>query len=159
MEHQITIPITPELIRRATLRYWLRFTGFGAWAAWTITAAVVAWMVVSGDRSWVVGALGVAVALLPAIWISGYCTLLQRAWERLKTMQRKEVDYTFSDRGVGVVSELGTAELPWSAFKEVWRFRDVWILFNGPGGYVYLPPEALSEELRSFLLTRVPKHR
>lgn len=155
MEHRVAISVSESVIRSATLRFWRRYTGWTAWAAWLVVAGWLCFALVQGDRSWLVGAAGALVLLLPSVWIFVYLVMLQRAYRRLRQMSSSTVEYVFSDQSIRSSSDLGSAEIPWSGVTRFWQFPEIWLLFVGERTYIYLPTDQLDASSRAFILDQI----
>ncbi|MGZ9721437.1 MULTISPECIES: YcxB family protein [Rhizobium] len=67
--------------------------------------------------------------------------------------------FTFRDKGFDVVSDLGSATIPWSTVTEIWERPAHRMIFTAPSQFLTLPVEMLSATDRDFLRSKVPAIR
>jgi hypothetical protein len=73
-------------------------------------------------------------------------------------MRSLEVAFTFSEEEVGIASDLGASMVPWRTFTGVIRAPKVWLLFLSRSQFVTLPLDAINEELRAFITSKLREH-
>jgi hypothetical protein len=146
------------LIRSAVWAFWRRVTGWRYFVAIALVLVSFIYAVSTGDRSWRVGVsasiLCVAVILAVALYVIHY----RGAITRFRRMQSPEATFEVGDDRFRVASDLGSAELSWSAITAVWRFPEFWLLFLSRAQFITLPLADLDEEARALILSRAKSH-
>ena len=154
----LTLPVTKELVTKATRRFWLQFVGWGGLIRWIVLSATfIVWMIL-GHRAMIYGLMALALIFIPILWVVGYFNFLRRAFSRYDQMQSKRISFRFTEAGLATKSDLGSAEIPWRMLDKVQRYPDVWLLFFGKRDYAYLPTAEMTEPLASYLLQQAEKH-
>jgi hypothetical protein len=92
-----------------------------------------------------------------AIW-RVYQRKIGATHEQLRRMSRPQFRFEFSEDGVASKNELGSAQLSWKAFRELYRTPDVWLLFITKTRYAILPVAALSREAQEFIVRKCREH-
>jgi len=82
---------------------------------------------------------------------------------RRSPFRNEEVVITLAEEGVHGVSQKSDATLSWSAFTKACRFRDGFLLFQGPESFSWLPTPNLAkesqDELESLIRDKIKKYR
>ena len=89
------------------------------------------------------------------IFIAAYFQRLNHALSQLKMMGDGTVHYEVSDDRIKASSSLGSTEVKWKMFKALWIFPRVWLLMFDKAGYLTLPSEQMSEDVKEFLKRRI----
>ena len=152
---EVEVKYSEALIRKATIRFWVRFIAWDGFLAVAVLAMTVAYLAISGDRTWVIGFLGGLLLLVVVIGGAVYFTYLRRALAALRQMPSQTAIFSFDDKGVSCRSDLGSSQLNWSAIVKLWRFNEVWLLFVSKGVYMTLPTDCLTDETRQLILTKL----
>jgi hypothetical protein len=69
----------------------------------------------------------------------------------LRSMDSPEVEFTFSDTDMTMVSSLASTTVPWKGFTEVWERPQFWMLFLPGNQYVLVPVDTWSPEIKEFV--------
>jgi hypothetical protein len=155
---QIEATYSEELVKRATMRFWVRLIGWHGFAVTALMAIAIAYLFASGDTSWYVTLSGCVLALALVVGSAAYFVYRHRALTTLRRMSRPTASITLTDAGLSTKSDLGGGDLSWRAITRVWRFPEVWLLFVAKGSYFTIPTEALTDEVRKFIETKVHEH-
>lgn len=150
--------MTGQLVKKANQHFWLRSYTPRRLIGDGLVAAVFAYFFVTGDRSWMIGALGTSIVILLGVRLASYFILLKRALARLDQMNLKAATVTIGEDGISVKSDLGSSELPWRLIARVWRFPELWLIFPTGSHYFTLPAAALDEEAQAFIIGKVSEH-
>jgi hypothetical protein len=65
------------------------------------------------------------------------------------------VSYELSEEFFKAKSGMGSVELKWDSFKALWVFRKVWLLVFDKSGYLTLPADQISNEVKEFLKQKI----
>ena len=117
-----TEPLLREAVRAFVFRALARRLGWLFLVAVTLLVVAIASLLVQQERSWVVGFL-VASFLFAGIFVAAlYVAQHRNVIERFRQMRTPEATFRYDEHELTFASDLGTATLPWSAIKEVWRY-------------------------------------
>lgn len=149
--HTATITYDRQLVRRALNRYFIKRLGKPFFIALLLVAAAFAYLFIIG--SWNGFSTFMAVSLLVMLVFIGliYFARLRAAEGFFDKANEPTVTFVFTDEGVRTESDLGTSDLKWSAFDEILKFSDVWLLVYARSGYITLPVEQLSSDCAQFI--------
>lgn len=155
----VNVTYTEEIVRDAVRTFVWRRAIAGQKALWLAEAVMIAfliWQLWKGGQGWLIGVVGAAVLLAPclilAVWIAHY----RNTVGKFRRMLSHRADFTFSNDRLGVTSELGSAEIPWSGFSEIWEKPDYWMIFTAPSQFITLPVQTIPPRDREFLRSKVP---
>ena len=157
-EKPITLRYTEQLVRAAVKAFWFRSTGWSYFAALAVVIGALVYLLGTGSRSWMVGALGMLVALGAAMAVVLYIVHYRAALLRLRRMRAPEAVLYPGHECFKIVSDVGASELSWRVVREIWRFPDFWLLFISRAQFITLPIAALDSETQQFILDRVKAH-
>ncbi len=139
MQQHTVLNYTERLVAQAVYLYWRKTIGKGYFTMVTLVAAFLIWLVAGGDRSWMVGLMAAVVLLGVLMPAAVYVVHYRNSMGKLRAMAEPVAQLMADARGFTVVSDQGTASMPWSAVKEVWCFDDVWLLLFSKAQFVTLP--------------------
>lgn len=151
----LTLHYTEPLVRRAVRRFCVRSVGWVYPMAVMFLATSVTFGVVRGNRSWTIGSFGAVLFFSILIAIVLYRNQLAAAMDKFRSLEGKPVAFGGSEDSLSVHSQAGSAELPWRAIPEVWRYEDFWLLVFSRGHFMTLPLDGVPAVDRAFLLERV----
>lgn len=153
--HTIKLEYSAPEIKRTIRVYFLKKVGYTLPLVTALLFVFVAYRVVSGDRSWLVGATG-AVAVLATLFIFvGYFAHLNRSLARLRRMKVTQAKMELHPEYFRVVSDVGVTELKWSHVSELQRFRYGWLIFLQGSDILTIPVSGLSDESKSLIVEHV----
>jgi hypothetical protein len=157
-EKSVTLRYSEQLVRAAVKAFWFRSTGWSYFVALAVVMGALLYLLVVGSRSWVVGALGMLVALGAVMAVVLYIVQYRGALLRLRRMRTPEAVLHAGQDCFKIVSDIGASELSWRAVREIWRCPDFWLLFISRAQFITLPIAALDSETQQFILERVKAH-
>ena len=159
---ELTVTFSEPLLRQVVRSFfWRRLSEYLDWsvfAALAVVCGALAWSLLQGERSWFVGVLGSVLAVCPFLIVAAYVVHYRHTVARFRQKKNQTVTFQFSDTDFTVTSELGSATVPWTSVTEIWEFPRFWLLFIVKPQFVTLPIEGASEELLSFIRSKV-SHR
>lgn len=160
--YQFSVRVGPEMLRKAGIHYmWrrLRLRYLAGWAG--VGLGAMAWStsdlgLLTDMLGVVTVALALVLVLLPlAIWraigrtLEGYGKLTEWA----------PVQYTVDDEWLLSQYANGSGELRWSAFREILKLEEVWLLvMAGEERFIPLPVEQAPEDALLFIEAEVAAH-
>lgn len=134
--------------KRALNRFWFRTYAIATWSKPCLIIAAIL-VSTSGVRTVFVVSMWIAVGLSVAQYCGSYFRYRRRSLQARREPEDRTVTYRFSDDGVALFSEIGSSELRWRAFDQVWRYSDMWLLVMRKTQYLVLPTRCVPEDLRS----------
>ena len=155
---QIRAKFTESLIKRTTMRFWIRFIAWHGFAAVALGIALLTYWLLTGDSSWYVGAFGAVLVLAIFTGSSVYCVYRNRALATLRRMIEPTVTMDFSDAGISTQSDLGGGNLSWRAITKIWTFPEAWLVFTSEWHYFTIPTDALTDDIQQFINRKVLEH-
>jgi hypothetical protein len=140
--------------KRAVNRFWFRMYRSAMWTKPLLLVGAIA-LSFSGMNTIVITLAWTAFA----ISIAQYGVAYRRYWRRNLSLFRENEDhsavYDFSDDGVAVSAELGSVELKWRAFDQLWQYGDMWLLVARKTQFYLLPTRFLPPDLQEFIARRM----
>ncbi len=133
----------------------LRTIGVGYCVALAVVAGSLGFLWWSGDRTWLVGALGTALAFGTIFAAALYVVQLRGTLARFRAMGAPVATLALGDASFTVASGAGSATLQWSTVTEVWRFPGFWLLVFTRSQFVTLPLAGIPPDAQAFILGRV----
>lgn len=159
-ELQFTIRYDEAVMRSAVDTFmWRRLkSGIGALgaAAVLVTVAALVLLLLQGDRSWVVGVIGAALALFVSVFAAIWRWRHAEMRAKLDAIPSRQATVTLNDDSLTISSEAGSASLPFVTFTEVWKLERSWLLFLAPNNFVTLPTDGIATEVLQALEARLP---
>lgn len=151
MNRTITFDYSPRIVRKAAKHFLFRYYRKMMLLAGVVLALGLV-LVLSRYGGWLGYLAVLAPFAIPVAW-SNYVNTAVKAAQELRD---SGVSVTLTDESITFETSQHCCRMNWSLLKDVWRFPDVWLLFTySVMSYVLIPTEALDEELRSFIETRV----
>ena len=154
MHYQATLVYSNALLHRSVRAFWWRATGWQMRLGVTVLGALFAATWLSGDRTWVVGALGASVVVSVGVLVMVYVAHRGNGLAKLRDMGAPTATLTVDDAGMRFVSGAGDSRLPWSMVQELWQFDGFWLLLFSKAQYVTLPLADLPPAMRDFVLAK-----
>lgn len=75
---------------------------------------------------------------------------------RIRETKTQIVRYRIKDDGFYIQTDIASGRNSWDSFKGGRKYRDIWHLVPQSGNVFILPVEQLDEELKTFILNKVP---
>lgn len=155
MTHQFTIKFNEEHIKYAVRKFFVRYLGIGFPVMFLLLALVLLQRITTHQTDWIFGSLLVVLVMGVVFFMAAYFQRLNSALAQLRKMEDGTVHYEVSDARIKASSPLGSTEVKWEMFKGLWIFPCVWLLMFERTGYLTLPSEQMSEEIKAFLKQRI----
>jgi hypothetical protein len=157
--HQVEVRYTKALVRSAVRAFYWRTLrqGFG-WLgllAFALSSGALAFLVLAGDRSWVVGFTAACLLGLGLVLAWGYFAHFRNTTARFNRMAEPRARFVFRDADFSVVSDAGSATLPWSSVREVWAFPKFWLFLLSRSQFLTLPTEGIGQDVLAFVRGKV----
>lgn len=70
-------------------------------------------------------------------------------------MTSPQARFVFADNDVTLVSELGSATIPWASIREIWEFPDFWLILLSRAQFITLPIAGVGEDTRAFIRGKI----
>jgi hypothetical protein len=154
MNYQFTIQFSEEHIRYACRKFFARYIGIAFPA---VCLALLVWgglRIAQGQRDLFAGVI-LSVAALGIIFV--VAAYFQNCSYRLSQFRQtgNAVSYELSEELFKAKSGMGSTELNWESFKAIWVFQKVWLLMFDKAGYLTLPTDQVSNEVKEFLKQKI----
>ncbi|ENN88875.1 hypothetical protein RHSP_11162 [Rhizobium freirei PRF 81] len=153
----VEVTYTDDIVRDAVRTFvWRRgISGLKfLWALEAVMIALLIWPLWNGDRGWVSVVVFIVVLLPPAMIAAMWIAHHRNTVGKYRQMRTPRALLTFRDQGLDVVSDLGSATIPWSTIIEIWERPAYWMIFVGRNQFFTLPLETLSTADRDFLRSK-----
>jgi len=112
-------------------------------------------LILSGDRSWLAGALA-AFAVLAGVFLGAiYRGHTKNAVQKFRDLEPDGVGFSFDESSFVLETLSGKSETRWDTIHQVWTYPDAWLVFFGKAQYFTIPLSDLTKEQRDFLRTRL----
>jgi YcxB-like protein len=154
--HEVDVRYTKALVHAAVRAFYWRTLGRAYWLALALSIPVALFvsLLLEGNRSWLVGALG---AFLLSFLV--YLLVLYQAHHRntvgaFRRLGKPQGRFVFSDSGVAISSDVGSANVPWSAIQCVWTFPRFWLFLTSPSSFFTLPTDGVGEDTLAFIRSK-----
>jgi len=152
---EVYFEYTDELLRASMTRYWWRLHGKNSLG---VSVFYVAFLVPCvyhfGDR-WFVGAFGVLPVISVLSALRAWRILVNAALKKWRKQADRTVRLVFTDRGVESEAADGHSVTEWPRFEKLWRFANVWLLFQSEYEPIVLPCAALNDQLKELIVRRL----
>ena len=153
MNREVTVRYSPELIKFAVWKFWIRTIGIAGFVGFAVVCIAFIYVLLSGDRSWRFGFLAAVAGISFGIGIVSYFIFLKQIMAKFERTNSAKIRFT--DDRIGFESNMGVSELPWNMIDKIWKYPSVWLVFIAKQGYVTLPTADLDEEIKEFVLQKV----
>jgi len=154
MHAPLALEYTEPLLRAVVRAWWRRTIGVGYFVALAFLAGPLGFLWWSGDRTWLVGALGAALAFGTIFAAALYIVQLRGTIARFRAMGAPVATLALGDASFTMRSGAGSATVQWSAVTEVWRFPAFWLLVFSKSQFVTLPLAGIPPDAQAFILER-----
>jgi YcxB-like protein len=152
IRHEAVLHFSRALVRKSVTAYWRKTVGYRLPLALAITAAWLAARLYRGDRTWLVGALGAALALGLTFLVSVYVAHYRDGMRKLRAMGSPHSRLMAQEAGLTVTSGAGGVTLKWTAIAEIRRFPDFWLVLLPQAGFFTIPTATVPAEMQAFML-------
>ena len=152
---EIKLTYSEPLIREAIRLYWWKKIGFIFPVVLFLLIVLMVYHIALGDRTWIVGVLGVTIFMGICIMVATYYVHLHHSLKRLKKMKTPKATIKLGEELFCVKSDIGSSEIAWSLITQLWRFEKVWLLFFSEGEFMTLPIEEMPEKSKSFIVSKI----
>jgi hypothetical protein len=154
MNYQFTIQFGEEHIKYACSKYYIRFLGIKFLIACLLVTGCSIFLILSGKVDFPAGIFLAVPVIVLGIIAAAY---FQNRNYRLSQLRKtgKSVSYEFSEDFFKTKSGMGSMEVKWNSFKSLWIFQKVWLLVFDKNGYLTLPSDQISNEVKEFLKQKI----
>jgi len=158
MLFETTLIYSKPILHQALFSFWWRTVGFWFLLALGLMTIVFVFLVAQGDMSWRVGALGVVIFFGYVIPAGFYIIHYRNLMEKLSALGSPRAIFRVDESSFTFESEPGVSTLQWAAVKELWKFKNVWLLLFSRSNYSTLPLDCMSSEMQSFIVLRIQEN-
>ena len=155
MEYRITTTYTRAISVLGAARFWRRFIARETVVGGLVAAAVIVATALGYDVPVLFLVLGAIGGLLAGLGTTIYFVVRGRSLDLFERMGSPTVEWTFTDDGIALKSELGQVVTKWKAVRKVWLFDDLWLVFFSKLSYSTLPIDDVPADARRFVIERL----
>jgi hypothetical protein len=155
MSHEATLIYSETLLRHAVFAFWRRSVGVGFIVALFVGVLGLGLLIAQGVASWLVGTFAAVLVLGIAFATAVYVVHYRNSLRKFRQMDKPRATFRADESSFTMSSDIGTTTLQWSAVKELWQFRSVWLLLYSKAQFSTLPLACLSPETQTYIVQRV----
>ena len=154
MNYQFTIQFSEEHIEYACRKFFVRYVGVAFPAVCLVCFVWGGMLVVSDQQNFFAGVILTLATLGIVLVVAAY---FQNRSDRLSQFRQtgNSVGYELSEEFFKAKSGMGSTELKWESFKAIWTFQKVWLLVFDRSGYLTLPTDQISNDIKEFLKRKI----
>lgn len=142
---RIELTYSKPLIARTIRAYWFQQVGLALPIVTLAMAALAVYLLQSGDRSWLLGAVSVAVVLSVSMMIAIYLVQLRRSLAKFESMGERRAVLIMGVDKLRIESNAGASELPWSSITRARQYDDFWLLYLDSAVFFTIPTAGLDD--------------
>jgi hypothetical protein len=154
MTYATQLQYTDALVRRAIAAYWRRTVG-GLIYVLPVCVAVLVGCWYRGFTPWWVFAFGVIVLAVSGLAVALFAVHYRSSMLRFRALGDQAVAFRVDDHSFTLEAPMGTTTFQWPVVKELWKFNDVWLLLYSKAQFNTLPLADISEDMRSFVESKI----
>jgi hypothetical protein len=159
MEYVIDVKYDRPLIRRALHRFMLKRLGKVNFALIIVLSVFLIFEIFSSQWSYLSTIFLVLWVIMVGLLVIVYFARLNSSEVFFQKSKNDRVQFIFSEDEVKTISDVGNSQVKWIVFDEILKFSDVWLLVYAKSGYMTIPLEYLTPELKSFLERKIIKDK
>ena len=162
--YETTFDMTLAHGRRAVRRYLRRTIGWGWWVVGATVVLVLGAEYALGEAAqpivpWSVGWLGRAALILAGVYVLTigilYWIMLVQTKKQFAKLESPNVWIGVGEEGIGMRTSEANSFIKWRLFVKLWRFEDLWLLFQNQSMFIVLPVESMPDGMRRLIVKQV----
>jgi hypothetical protein len=159
MDRELAIDLENEAIVRAYRRYWLSSSGWFYIYSTVISGLIfVLLMVFRGSELLFIGFFGGVSLTVGIVGYWGYSETIGNVRARMSDPSMRSYSLYLTDGRLSIRTELFSSDIDWKMICGLYRYRDVWMLFEGQFPLLTLPVKPLDEESQRFILSKISEN-
>lgn len=155
MSIKATFTYNESLIRRAVFEFWGRTTGHFYVPLFLGLTAYFVVLLYECDFSWQTGVVGTVLFFGYTMAAMLYVVHYRNTMGKFRTLRDATVTFYADSDGFSFESSVGKTTLHWASIKEVWKFKEVWLMLFSKSQFSTLPVADLSPELQNLIVSSV----
>ena len=155
MEYEFKVKYSKEILNRAHIKYWKKKHLVDAVISPVLLIMASYLLFVSEVREWYMVLFFTVAFIFTAMVYGAFFIWRRQALVALNAMKVPEAQWKLNNDSLFLESDVAKVELPWTAIKKIWRFKEVWLLFYANETFSTLPTQDLSAEVLQFIENRV----
>ena len=152
---RIQLTYSKPVVKKAVRAFWRRQVGVTLPLVTVAMAAYAVYLLVSGDRSWLVGAVSIVVLLAVLTTTATYVVNLRRSMTKLQSMGDLNATLTLNDEFLRIESGAGASEMPWNSISRCEMYADFWLVYLDSAVFFTIPTKGLAESELALLKARL----
>lgn len=156
--YSATLKYSEKLVHSAVWSFVRRSLGVHVLVGVLFLCCWHAFEIFIGDRSWRVGLLAGAAAIVIAMPILLYVVHYRNSMAKFRQMKLPVATFSAEDETFTLAADHGTATLKWEAIKEIRGFDGFWLLLFSKSHFATMPLDGVSVEMREFILQKVKQN-
>lgn len=158
-EYKVTVHYSERMLKMAVRTFvWRRLKQELDWKLMLALAVVSGTFSATlwyGDRSWVVGLLGMLLLFVFLMPLLVYRAHMKNTLGRFRAMRNPQATYIFCEPDFFVESDSGLSRLPWSAIIGLWKLPDCWLLLLAHNQFITLPTAHIAKEILEYVRSKI----
>ena len=152
---RIELTYSKPLVARTIRAYWVQQVGLLLPVVTLAMAFLAVYLFLSGDRSWLLGAVSVAVFLAIGMMIAIYAVQLRRSMLKFDAMGEPRAILTMGEDNLRIESSAGASEIPWTSISQARRYGEFWLLYLDSAVFITIPTVGLTDSEVESISSRI----
>lgn len=154
MTHASTLHYTNEIVRTAVFGFWRRTAG-GLIVVWPLCALLLLGLWYRGFTPWWVLAFGAVIVLTGGLAAALFLVHYAGSMRRFHALADQAVLFRAEENSFTLEAPMGTTTFNWSVVKELWKFKDCWLILYSKAQFNTLPLADIPQEMRTFVELKI----
>jgi len=158
MKYTINTHYSHELINEAALAYWKKNFTRPFIVSLLLMILALGRIFILDIRDWLSGTFLCFSIIFSLMIIWAYFIYRNRSLAVFEEMEAKAAELIFSEEGLSVKSDTGSAEVKWKMFKRIIKTPNTWVLVYKNNSYSFFPVTGVSYEVLEYISEKVVEH-
>ncbi len=155
MKYTINTHYNRELINEAALAYWKKTFAGTFITSLLLMVLALGRIFVLDVRDWLSGTFLCFSVVASILFAWAYFIYRNRSLAVFEEMDTKMAELIFSEEGVFIKSDAGSAEVKWKMFKRIIKTPNTWVFVYKNNSYSVFPLVGVSGEVLEFISGKI----